>query len=388
MLADELAATLGADAVHVLLVDVSGRAVTRFGGSAANAARLHDHGAEHAPALRLAGTDYEQVLRSQRAVISRSGDGARLVVPVSERGDALGLIEFLLPWRPDEQLIEQLVGAGRVLAYVVIAARRHTDLFEWAQRSDRFSLAAEIQRRLLPTALTCEAGRFTVAGWLEPANAVGGDTFDYALDRGTLHVSITDAVGHDVNAATLATVLVGGLRNGRRDGLDLADQAATANAALLRHSPRGDFVTGLLMRLDLERGVLAFVNAGHPLPYRLRDGRVEELTLAVDPPFGILADPGYRVQSVPLTPGDRIVLVTDGILERGAARLDVPALLAAGAELHPRHVVFGLGEAVLRATGGDLRDDATVVCVDWTGGPSLARDDTGALRQPGSAPTG
>ena len=55
-----------------------------------------------------------------------------------------------------------------------------------------------------------------MSGWLEPANAVGGDTFDYSLDRDTLHVSITDAVGHDVHAALLATLLVGSLRNGRR----------------------------------------------------------------------------------------------------------------------------------------------------------------------------
>ena len=51
-----------------------------------------------------------------------------------------------------------------------------------------FSLAAEIQRRLLPGSYTCETDRFTVAGWLEPANAVGGDTFDYSLNRDTLHL--------------------------------------------------------------------------------------------------------------------------------------------------------------------------------------------------------
>jgi hypothetical protein len=55
--------------------------------------------------------------------------------------------------------------------------------------------------------LTCEAGQFTLAGWLEPAAAVGGDTFDYSLDRDCLQVSITDAVGHQVTASLLATLL-------------------------------------------------------------------------------------------------------------------------------------------------------------------------------------
>ena len=99
---------------------------------------------------------------------------------------------------------------------MVIANRRHTDLFEWGQRTTLFSLAAEIQRRLLPTSYTCEAGQFTLAGWLEPASSVGGDTFDYNLDRDALHLSITDAVGHEVEAALLATLLVASFRNGRR----------------------------------------------------------------------------------------------------------------------------------------------------------------------------
>jgi hypothetical protein len=53
---------------------------------------------------------------------------------------------------------------------------------------------------------------------MEPASAVGGDTFDYALGEDALQVSITDAAGHDAAAALLATLLVGSLRNGRRRG--------------------------------------------------------------------------------------------------------------------------------------------------------------------------
>ena len=96
-----------------------------------------------------------------------------------------------------------------MLAYVVIANRRFTDLFEWGQRSMPLSLEAEIQHRLLPGSYTCEAGQFTLAGWLEPAGDVGGDTFDFSVERDTLHLSMTDAMGHTLEAALLATVLVG-----------------------------------------------------------------------------------------------------------------------------------------------------------------------------------
>ena len=54
--------------------------------------------------------------------------------------------------------MDDIAAAAHALAYVVIAARRHTDVFEWGQRTTPFSLAAEIQRRLLPSSYTCEAG--------------------------------------------------------------------------------------------------------------------------------------------------------------------------------------------------------------------------------------
>jgi serine phosphatase RsbU (regulator of sigma subunit) len=115
------------------------------------------------------------------------------------------------------------------------------------------------------------------------------------------------------------------------------------------------------------------VNAGHTWPLRLRDGRVEEVELVIEPPFGVVPGQGFQLQAFPLEPGDRLVFLTDGMLERNAASLDVAAALAASAELHPREVVHELGAAVLRATDGDLKDDATMVCLDWYGGPRRDR---------------
>jgi hypothetical protein len=69
-----------------------------------------------------------------------------------------------------------------------------------------------------------------------------------------------------------------------------------------------------------------------------------------------------------------------------AATLDVAAALAATADLHPREVVHELGAAVLRATGGDLHDDATMVCLNWYGGPLRRRQsEYGADRSLASA---
>jgi hypothetical protein len=65
------------------------------------------------------------------------------------------------------------------------------------------------------------------------------------------------------------------------------------------------------------------------------------------------------------------MFLTDGMLERNAA--DIEALVAAGAESHPREAVQQLVQAVVDATRGRLEDDATVMCLDWHGGPPRKR---------------
>jgi serine phosphatase RsbU (regulator of sigma subunit) len=368
-----LAGMVGAREVNLLIADFSGRAVVRLT-SEARVDGARSRGVDQAESLALPGTVHEHVLRTQQAVLQPVGDGARMIVPVTDRGDTIGLLELLLPYLPSQHEVDDIGTAAHALAYILIAARRHTDVFEWGMRSTPFSLAAEIQRRLLPGAFTCEAGQFTLAGWLEPAASVGGDTFDYTLDRNALQVSITDAVGHDVAASLLATLLVGSLRNGRRKGLGLGEQACYANDSLAENAPPGQFVTGQLLRVDLHTGAAVIVNAGHTLPLRLRGGVVEEVRLRVEMPFGVQPGKTFTVQPFPLEPGDRIILLTDGMQERNAASLDVAAALAGTADLHPREVVHALGAAVLHATGGDLRDDATMVCLDWYGGPPRGRN--------------
>ena len=373
VVAARLAEMVGAREVHFLIADFTGRAVVRLT-STGLVEGARSRGAEQAETVPLSGTVYGRVLRTQQADVQQVDGGARMLLPVTNRGDAIGLLELVLPELPSPQQVATLETAAHALAYVLVAARRYTDVYEWGMRSTPFSLAAEIQRRLLPGAYTCEAGQFTLAGWLEPAAAVGGDTFDYNLDRDVLHLSITDAVGHQVVASLLATLLVGSLRNGRRRGLGLAAQASYANDCLAENAPSGQFVTGQLVRVELHTRTATIVNAGHTLPLRLRRGAVEEIQLRVEPPFGVLPGKTFEVQSFPLEPGDRIIFLTDGMLERNAASLDVAASLADTADLHPREVVLALGAAVLQATGGKLRDDATMLCLDWYGGPPRDRD--------------
>ena len=366
----DLAATLGAEQVSFLIADLSGDALVRFV-RPVSGRRQDPAASEGLETLALAGTPYERALVSQQVQIVADGDRYRLFAPVADRGDALGVLELVLGSPPDDGLVGRVASAAHALAYVVIANRRHTDLFESVQRNASFSLPAEIQRRLLPSAFTCATEHFTFAGWLEPASDVGGDTFDYSVDHDVLHASMTDAMGHGVRAALLATLALGSLRNTRRSDVSLAEQAEQANETMIAHADGDQFVTGLLLRTDLRSGRVVAVNAGHPHPYRLRGGRAECLELTADLPFGMIPGSTYREQELQLEPGDRLVVVTDGFLERnaGAADFDVMAAVADTAALHPREVVQVFKAAVLAASGAELADDAAVLCIDWHGGP-------------------
>ena len=374
VVAAALTDSLGARDVSFLIADYSGRSLIRLSHVRRMSADADDASRERGHAVTLAGTPHGRALAEQDVQIVKDSDGFRVFAPVTSRGEAVGVLELGLDDEPDQQTLATVSAGAHALAYIVIANRRFTDLFDWGQRSVPLSLEAELQHQLLPASYTCEGGQFTLAGWLEPAGDVGGDTFDFSVERDTLHLSITDAMGHTLNAAVLATVFVGALRNARRRGVNLAQQTQLANEALYGFGDDGDFVTGQVVRVDHASGLARIVNAGHPSPILIREGRAETVKLAPGLPFGVSNDYDYRVQELELEGGDRLVFLTDGILERNAANVNALELLTETRELHAREAVQALTQAVVDACGGALRDDATVLCLDWHGGRTGERD--------------
>jgi serine phosphatase RsbU (regulator of sigma subunit) len=183
-------------------------------------------------------------------------------------------------------------------------------------------------------------------------------------------------MGHGVGAALTASLCVGGLRGARREGATLLGQASAANTALAAHalsSSTDDFVTGIIGRLDLRAGRLELVNAGHVAPYLMRDGAVRMVHLPADLPFGLFRETEYRSTMITLEPGDRVLVVTDGMLERNAAGIDLSNAMIETRGLHPREAVRHLADSVLRATRDELKDDATAMMVDWHGGHDRQR---------------
>ena len=138
VLGDHLRKAIGASDVSFLIADFGGQALIRLEHAGSELA-ARTQGRETAERVPLVGTPHGRALTGQTVEVE-SGDGdsgTRLYAPVTNRGEAIGLLDFRLADAPDEQTLADVSLAAHALAYVVIANRRFTDLFAWGQRSVR-----------------------------------------------------------------------------------------------------------------------------------------------------------------------------------------------------------------------------------------------------------
>lgn len=348
-------------------------------GSLAPLAGPHGAGRER---LSLEASLAGRAFRATELVDTDADDGARrLWVPLLDGVERLGVLELVVPngGEPIEQeRASAFAQLAHLLAELLVSNSAYTDHYEWTRRQQAMALAAEMQHTLLPP-LTFGTDRIVVTGLLAPAYEVGGDAFDYALNGNVAHVAVFDAVGHGLQASLLANLAVSCYRNSRRAGLDLADTAQTIDTALDAMFGGERFVTALLGQLDIDTGLFRWVNAGHPAAMLLRETRVVK-ELAGEPalPLGLNGmtsgdGPAFPVASESLQPGDRLLLLTDGVDEArtadgeffGRTRLAEFAARESSSGLPAPEVMRRLQQAILRHQTGTLQDDATTLFVEW-----------------------
>jgi len=297
----------------------------------------------------------------------------RVLVPVSENSERLGVLELVHPaWTEDlETLLEPLV---RILVLLLVSKRRYTDALLRSRRTEALSLAAEMQWGLLPP-LSCATSRVSVSGILEPAYSIGGDSFDFALNVDVAEFAIIDAVGHGMPAVLISTVAINGLRNARREGHGLEAAYHETGDAIASQFIRNAFATGQIGSLDLTTGNLSWLNAGHPPPLLLRNGNyLHELTCRPSLPMG-LGGSVAEVSVEHLQAGDRVLFYTDGAIETRSSNGDqfgLPRLVdflvrAAHERAASVETLRALSAAILAYSDTGLSDDATLVMVEYHG---------------------
>lgn len=326
----------------------------------------------------LAGSAFQFV----RIVVGAGTDdeGGVLWLPMIDGTERLGVLRLGLPpaANGNDPALRQLCTVIAGLAGHLVATKLpYGDALNVIRRSTPLSVAAELLWQLLPP-LTYTSRELVITAVLEPHDRAGGDGFDYAVDHKQAFCGIFDAVGHDLQAGLATAVALAAIRNARRGGQrDLSSLARLADEEIVVHGPHGRFVTAVLVDLDTSSGRLGYLAAGHPPPLLLRANRtVRVLRSARRVPLGLGGrDVGrdIRVSYEHLEPGDRLLLYTDGITEArdahgdcfGTERLIEFAGRSSADGLPAPETLRRLSHKVLEHQGGLLRDDATLLMLDW-----------------------
>ncbi|MEU9588981.1 PP2C family protein-serine/threonine phosphatase [Streptomyces sp. NPDC048193] len=315
---------------------------------------------------------------AQQPFCEDTRDGrARLHLPVSVRGDRLGVLSVTLPDAGAARRWEsELAEVADVLGHEVVVAERDTDLYLQARRKDRLTLAAEMQWHLLP-GRSCSRPEYDLAAQLEPAYAIFGDNFDWSATADHLMLYVTNGMGEGIEASLLTNLAINALRNARRAGISIADQAALADQAVYAHYQGRCYLSVLMFDFDLAAGRASVVDAGSPQLLRLRDGSVERVSFDAQLPLGMFEETDYVAQEFDIEPGDRLVFVSDGVHAVASPKGEAYGEAALARAIHATRLLPAaeVPRSVLRELTGHRGeavpdDDALVVCLDWHGRPS------------------
>ncbi|MEU8187134.1 PP2C family protein-serine/threonine phosphatase [Micromonospora carbonacea] len=316
----------------------------------------------------------QRCFSSQQPVLDSGDDGrCRVYLPLTVWGERLGVLLVELPAAPAASTVEAARDIAGELALALRAADRGTDRYRRVRRRERLSMAAEMQWDLLP-GRSVTHGAFLLAGQLEPAYTVGGDHFDWSVDGDRLALTVLNGAGTGLSASLLTAVAVNAMRNARRSGGGLVEQAELASDTVFFQHRGERHVATLLLELDATDGRVRAVDAGSPHVLRLRGGSVQRVPLEQQLPLGMFAETRYEVQEFTVEPGDRLFVVSDGVYaaapgggepygERAMARS------MRATRLQPATEAVGTVMRGLQSyhADADLRDDAVVVCLDWRG---------------------
>lgn len=290
--------------------------------------------------------------------------------PLGDGSQRLGVLTFSCDTEPERAL----TGGRRLAALaglLLISRNSYCDSIEKCRRRRDVTVAAELRWALMPPR-DMTSRHVTLAGVLEPAYEIAGDSFDYALDGDGLSIAVFDAMGHGLTASRLANLAVTSYRHSRRAGLDLARTYEAMDRLIAEVFGDANFVTGHFAQLDTASGALTVVNAGHPHPLLIREGTAHTLAFPPATPVGTTLTEA-EVGTLQLQPGDSILMHSDGVTEAraaggdifGAERLGDLAVRALAAGETTPETVRRLVRSVIDHRGLDLEDDATLLMFTW-----------------------
>ena len=266
----------------------------------------------------------------------------------------------------DEVLAKTLLGQAGVLL------QRHLERGNAPGFAAELELARQIERSLLPHAPPALAG-FDIAGWNQPADATGGDFFDFqARPGGKLAVTVADVSGHGVGPALVVAECRAFLRATLVAAEEPAEVLTRVNRLVSAHLGQDRFVTAFFGLLDRDAHRLSYVSAGHGplLFYRRASDTFRELDVQGFPLGMAPLDSFTGSNRIGFEPGDLLLVVTDGFYEWHDARGECFGVdrmrdrVARDRDRPAAEIIRSLHRAVLAFAGGTPQpDDLTAVVI-------------------------
>ena len=302
-----------------------------------------------------------EALPALRELIARELPGS-VLAPLSLRGRALGL---LLAVDAPEQA---LVALARQAAAALALAGSYTDVFDIVRRRKETSPAAEIQQNLLPPRIARITGAL-LAGNVLPGYEIGGDWFDYVENRDGAWLGVADSMGHGTTAAALGAVALGAFRAKRKITADLHAVVLAIDHTIREIAIDGAFVNATIARWHGPSSTFTWITCGDQPPLLITaDGHLSELRGASHDSLGLGdATRRFELQRRRLARGERLLLVSDGVLARrtrGGGRFGLDGVrdaLRDTTDAAPAATVRALEDALTRSSRNPLEDDATIV---------------------------
>jgi serine phosphatase RsbU (regulator of sigma subunit) len=302
--------------------------------------------------------------------VTDNGTG-KVLLPLTTWGDRLGVLYVRFTGTPGSETLTELSSVADELALALRAADKDTDRYRQVARRQRLTMAAELQWELLP-GRSLGGERFRLAGQLDPAYAMYGDHYDWAVTDDRLTLTVLNGDGDGIEAALLTTVAVNAMRNARRSGANIVEQAELASDAIYSRYGGQSHLATLLLEIDLTGGTVEAVDAGSPKALIAREGDIHPVSLEQQLPLGMFGDSRYETQKFQLEPGDRLLVVSDGVhaaTPGGKPPYGDSGLLSAlrRTRLQPPTEAVGTVIRALRDyhAGDEAADDAVIVCLDW-----------------------
>jgi serine phosphatase RsbU (regulator of sigma subunit) len=306
-------------------------------------------------------------LPALRAAVAEELPGS-VLAPLLLRGRAIGVL--LAVNAPEAPLFELARHAAAALAL----ADSYTDVVDVTRRRRETSAAAEIQQNLLPPRIARIAGG-TLAGNVLPGYEVGGDWFDYTENGDGAWIGVADSRGSGTTAAAIGAVSLGAFRAKRRSGATLEAAAQAVHETVRSLDVDGAFVNLILGRWHGPSATFRWITCGHQPPLLIsRAGELRQLPGATHSSLGLDDHESFVVESRRLEPGDRLLLLSDGVLDRRTTRgvpFGLRGVRAAVARAAPgaAATVRAIEDAIATASADPLEDDATIVVFAPAGPP-------------------